>query len=100
MGKISCTTDIWTNPFMTPYLGLTAHWIESKMERINNRSQIRLALRSELIGFKRLPGRHSGEHISQAILHIVNRLGFTEKVTMFILASTYFNMQTVWMAHL
>jgi hypothetical protein len=30
MGKISFTTDMWSDLNLTPYMAVTAHWIEAK----------------------------------------------------------------------
>ncbi|THU85233.1 hypothetical protein K435DRAFT_625180, partial [Dendrothele bispora CBS 962.96] len=27
VGKISCTMDCWTDPNLTPFMAVTAHWI-------------------------------------------------------------------------
>ncbi|KAF8490631.1 hypothetical protein F5888DRAFT_1587829, partial [Russula emetica] len=47
-GRISFTSDVWSNANLEAYLVLTAHWISS------DESSGRLALNAALIGFHRL----------------------------------------------
>ena len=57
---ISATADMWTvNTTKAAFLGVTAHWIEVKME-----PQETWAMRSEVIGFRPVSGDHSGENIA------------------------------------
>lgn len=80
MGKISYTGDIWSDPNLTPFMAITAHWIEGITRETLSGTKLELRLRSDLIGFQILPGWHDGEHIAQAFLHVTDRLGITEKV--------------------
>jgi hypothetical protein len=79
-GKISFTTDIWTDTNMTAFMALTAHWIESCVEETLAGPKNTLRLRVDLIGFHRVPGRHTGEHLAHCFLYITDRIKITEKV--------------------
>ena len=79
-GKISFTTDAWTDPNQTPFLAVTAHWIEAIEEKTSTGSK-KLRLRSDLIGFHKLPGRHTGEHLAHCFLFIIDRVKVTSKVS-------------------
>ena len=80
MGKISLTMDMWSDPNLTPFMAVTAHWIEGKTEETVNGPKLVLNLRADLIGFQRVPGRHDGEHLAHAFLFVTDRLKITEKV--------------------
>jgi hypothetical protein len=73
---------MWSDPNQTPFMALTAHWIE----RTITDGQQRLRLRSDLIGFHKLPGRHTGDHMHQCFLYLTDRLEITRKVILFISA--------------
>jgi hypothetical protein len=51
--SISYTTDLWTSPWMEPYMCITAHWIDSKWCK-----------RKALIAFEHVTGAHTGTVIS------------------------------------
>ena len=80
LGKISFTTDMWSDPNKEPFMGVTAHWIETKVEQTAAGPQYVLNLRAALIGFMRVPGHHTGEHLAHAVISILDRVGITEKV--------------------
>lgn len=80
IGKISFTSDIWSDTNLSPFMAVTAHWIESKPEVTANGTQHVLKLRADLIGFHHMPGHHSGEHLAQAFIFVLNRLGIMQKV--------------------
>jgi hypothetical protein len=80
MGKILFTTDLWTDPNVTPYMGVTAHWIEAQPQVMPQGSKMILSLRADLIGFHMVPGHHTGECLATYFMYIVDRLGITKKV--------------------
>lgn len=86
MGKISFTTDAWTDSNMTSFLGVTAHWIEDKSE--SSTGSKKLHLRSDLIGFHQIPGWHTGEHLAHCFLYILDRIKITSKVSNLLLLLT------------
>ena len=81
VGKISFTTDTWTDPNQTSFMAVTAHWIEAVEEKTGTGSKKKLQLRSDLIGFHKLPGRHTGEHLAHCFIYITDRLNITGKVS-------------------
>jgi len=80
MGKVSFTMDLWTSITLSLFMAVTAHWIEGVTEETSLGSKLTLQLRADLVGFQRLPGRHHGEHLAHAFLHITDRLKITAKV--------------------
>src|SRR5271163_3565835 len=56
VGKISFTTDAWSDPNQTSFMAVTAHWIEAVEEKTPSGSKKKLQLRADLIGFHKLPG--------------------------------------------
>jgi hypothetical protein len=56
-------------------MALTAHWIA----RANNSSI--LVLNAALIAFHHIPGSHTGELLADVILHLLDRAGVTNKVS-------------------
>ena len=81
LGKISLTTDLWSDPNLSPFMAVTAHWIKATIVKQTPEGlQYSLHLRAELIGFHRVPGQHTGEHLAQAFLYILDRLLITSKV--------------------
>ncbi len=59
-------------------MAVTAHWIESYLDE--NKGSKQLRLRADLIGFHKIPGHHTGEHLAQCFLFITDRIKITEKV--------------------
>ena len=80
LGRISVTTDMWSDPNLSAFMAVTSHWIETETIQTARGVQYHLKLRAELIGFHRVPGSHTGEHLAQALLYILDRLGITSKV--------------------
>ena len=78
--KISFTMDMWSDPSLTPFMAVTAHWVEAATENTTTGPQTKLTMRADLIGFHRVPGRHTGHHIAYAFLHILDRIKITDKV--------------------
>ena len=72
--------DMWSDTNLTPFMAVTAHWIKTTTVQTPQGPQHILKLRSDLIGFQRCPGRHTGEHLAQAFLHVLERIKITSKV--------------------
>ena len=77
VGKISVTTDIWTDPNLRSFMAMTAHWLEF-VSGPNNVQE--LQLQSALIGFTPMPQEHTGEEIAKAFVSVLNRVDITDKV--------------------
>jgi len=96
MGKISFTMDIWSDPDLKAYMAVTAHWMECQTLQT---SQQRLSLRADLIGFINVVENHTGEHLAQVFLFILDRLKIANKVS-FLLNSIKFNLYFIdWVDH-
>jgi hypothetical protein len=67
--KISFTLDAWTSRNQLPFLGITAHWIDSDWN-----------LCSTLIDFRLLSGPHSGENLKAAFEASCQTFGIMTKV--------------------
>ncbi|KAJ3557704.1 hypothetical protein NP233_g11674 [Leucocoprinus birnbaumii] len=80
LGKVSLTADIWTDENLTPFIGVTAHRIE--VQEINTAAGIRylLSMRNFVIGFHCVPGRHTGDHLAQALQFIIDRINLTPRM--------------------
>ncbi|KAJ2921202.1 hypothetical protein H1R20_g15892, partial [Candolleomyces eurysporus] len=80
VGKISLTTDLWSDTNLCPFMAVTAHWIEAKTVQTAEGPVTSLNLRADLIAFHNLPGRHTGEHLGTALLHVLDRLKIVGKI--------------------
>jgi hypothetical protein len=82
VGKISFTTDAWSDPNQVSFMAVTAHWIQAIEQKTPTGGvDKKLHLRADLIGFHKLPGRHSGEHLAYCFLFITDRIQVTSKVS-------------------
>lgn len=70
-------------------MAITAHWIEPEFEDTPTGKKRQLRLRADLVGFIRVPGRHTGEHLAHAFLYITDRLKITEKEFSFLFLSQF-----------
>lgn len=61
-------------------MAVTAHWVEETTIATPTGPKSELKLRADLIGFRRVSGRHTGDHLAQTFLEITDRLGITYKV--------------------
>ena len=59
-------------------MAVTAHWIKAVAEKGDKKT---LQIRSDLVGFHKLPGRHTGEHLAHCFLFITDHLNITAKVS-------------------
>lgn len=64
--------DCWTDPNSTPFVAVTAHWICPDRDG-------RLVMRANAIAFRHLPGSHTGKHIAEAIMEILDQAGVTKR---------------------
>jgi len=83
-------------------MAVTAHWIESVEEKTCTGTEKKLQLRSDLVGFHKLPGRHTGEHLAHCFLFITDRLKITAKVSEYnlIIYNEILDQLTDWMDNL
>jgi len=81
-------------------MGVTAHWIQAVEEKTPSGFQKKLQLRSDLVGFHKLPGRHTGEHLAHCFLFITDRLNITGKVSRMVYTITNPNSISDGMGHM
>jgi hypothetical protein len=77
---ISTTMDLWSDRQKTPFMAVTGHWLQATLIDTPAGTQYTLTLRTDLIGFLRVPGHHDGEHLATAFLYIIDRIGIASKV--------------------
>jgi len=75
LGRISLTTDLWSDPNLNSYMAITAHYMT---RHLKNGS---LILRSKLIAFRHMEGSHSGGNIADNFLKVIDELGIAHKVS-------------------
>lgn len=73
VGQISFTCDVWSDQNRRSFLALTAHWIAQVGET--------LELKTALIAFQALTGRHTGELLAETVLSLLDRAHATNKVS-------------------
>ena len=61
-------------------MAVTAHWIYSCTVETVSGPQQKLEIKAALIGFLKVPGRHTGEHLAQCFMHVLDRYEISEKV--------------------
>jgi hypothetical protein len=83
-------------------MAVTAHWIESVEEKTCTGTEKKLQLRSDLVGFHKLPGHHTGEHLTHCFLFITDWLKITAKVSEFnlVIYNKILDQLTDWMDNL
>jgi hypothetical protein len=74
VGKISYTADLWSDSNLRSYLAMTAHWVA--------RHENALQMKSSLIAFQRVWGKHTGKNLSKVVFDMMERVGVTSKVIM------------------
>ena len=74
MGQVSITVDIWSDQNRRPFLAMMAHWIAK------DKGSTALELKTALIAFHRIHGKHDGETLAGAVLSLLDRAWITTKV--------------------
>ncbi|KAN0124669.1 hypothetical protein V8E53_015705 [Lactarius tabidus] len=80
MGRISLTTDIWSDLQLVAFMAVTAHWIEEKAEDTPDGARKKLTLRSALIGFHLVPKGHDGKQLAHILFSVVERVQILGKI--------------------
>lgn len=70
------TTDVWSDPDLTAFLAVTAHFIV----RVGSRSDGQLILRSGLLAFRHISGSHTGENLARVLHKIIKDAGIERRV--------------------
>jgi hypothetical protein len=79
---------MWSDGDLKQYMAVTAHWME---QTVSSTNQQQVNLRADLIGFIHVPGSHTGDHLAEVFLFILNRMGLAKKV-LFISFNYIFNL--------
>lgn len=69
---------------MEPYLAITAHYITSTKEQLND-----WKLESRVIGFTGFSGRHTGANEASFVLRVVDRYNLRNKVSLLVFLSEF-----------
>ena len=73
---MSITFDAWTSKAYDPYLTITVHYIDSLADQPDE-----WQLKSKVLAFQELPGRHNGENLATTLNEIINRYDIQDKVS-------------------
>ena len=71
--------DIWSDQNLQPFLAITAHWIAT------HEGTDTLKLKTALITFHRLHGKHDGASLADIVIELLDRAGITAKVQLHLL---------------
>jgi hypothetical protein len=74
-GEISFTFDTWTSDPGHNFLSVTAHYIDSPMDRPDQ-----WMLREAQLAFTLLEGHHTGVNIASVLETVIERYGIRDKV--------------------
>jgi hypothetical protein len=74
LGRISLTTDMWSNPNLDGFKAVTAHF----MERNTDGEIVEAAC---MIAFRFVEGNHTGEHLGRIFFEILKENGILFKVS-------------------
>ena len=80
LGRLSLTTDMWSDTNLSPFMAVTAHWIEVKPGAPND-----WRLQTALIGFVRLNVAHNSRNLGLTLFKVTERLDITAKVSVILL---------------
>lgn len=72
-GKISFTSDLWSDENRHPFMALMAHWITQQASK--------LVLKAGLIAFTHIPGSHDGVSLAAIILGLLDHAEVMDKVS-------------------
>jgi hypothetical protein len=73
MGRISLTSDLWSDSNMTSFMAVTLHWIARTREG-------GLELKTALGGFRWVKNKHSGENIAARFVDVLSELEILDKI--------------------
>jgi hypothetical protein len=74
LGRISFTSDIWSDPNLASYVGVRAHFCAKDISD-------RLILLSRLLAFRVVPGSHCGVNMARIFFDILEKAGLLGKVS-------------------
>jgi hypothetical protein len=70
---MSFTSDLWSDPNLTGYMAVTAHYMV--IDENGN-----LIQRNRLVAFQHVKGSHTGKNLAQNFFRIFKELGVLRKV--------------------
>ncbi len=70
--------DLLTDLNLVNFMAVMAHWMEAVGTNADGLTMI--CLRSDLIGYCKVPGHHDGNHLAVAFLYITDHVGITSKL--------------------
>jgi hypothetical protein len=73
-------------------MAVTAHWMERQALQVSQTLLHKISLRADLIGFIHVPGSHTGEHLAEMFLYILDRLQIANKVSFILVLLKYIYM--------
>jgi hypothetical protein len=73
LGRISFTSDCWSDINLVSFLTLTAHFVARDSEG-------HLVLRNRLVAFRIVKGKHDGENLAQITFGILKKAAIENKV--------------------
>ncbi|KAF8689423.1 Encoded by, partial [Rhizoctonia solani] len=68
-GRISLTSDLWTNVNLCSFMSVTAHYIDNSGELVN-----------QLIAFQKVDGHHTGANVGQVLFSVLLESGISNKI--------------------
>jgi len=72
---------------MRSYAAVTAHYLSQSTGSKDRPAQGTLELRSALIGFLPIPGRHFAQDLAKGLVYVTDRAGITNKVRLLTIQS-------------
>lgn len=76
-GRVSYTTDVWTDLWIRPFMAITAHYFARVTNEDSGKTED--VWGSQLIAFRHLPESHTGEHLADSFLAVLESLGLVHK---------------------
>ena len=67
--------DAWSNPNLTSFLGITAHYI------VREEGGKHLVLQSGLLAFRHIKGSHTGKNLAGIMFEIICETGIVNRVS-------------------
>ena len=72
-GQIHLSFDLWTSPNHKSLLGVVFHYMDDSY-----------TIQTRLVALKRLPGRHGGVNLGQALIQIINDYDIADRIGCFV----------------
>jgi hypothetical protein len=77
MGRVSVTSDLWSDSNLSTFMAVTLHWIE---QTSNGDLQLCVALGA----FRNIKDRHSGENIGKSLFEVFEELDILHRVSIWL----------------